>query len=427
MSSLFSSFTLPNRLKVVAWPSDEANAVAVLVLVRTGSRYETRNINGISHFLEHMMFKATKKRPTNREIVKELDGVGATYNAFTSKEYTGFYVVVDPHHIDIALDMLSDILINSTIPPEEVEKERGVIIEEINMYLDDPMRHIGDLWEKLLYGDQPAGWFIAGEKETIAAMPREEFVRYFHDQYTALNSIVCIAGNFDRSKIRKKISGYFDGTFTRLPKRKKPKTKEEQFAPNILVEQRKTDQMHLMLGVRGCSVFDPRKYALSVLEVILGGNMSSRLWHEIREQRGLAYYVSSENEFYSDSGFFVTRAGVNVSKTEETLRLMLNEYRNVAQDGIKKEELSMAKSFLAGKLHLGIETASQKASFMGLQEVLVKKVLTPKEIERNILNVSASAIKNAAKDIFKNNKLNLCLVGPVEDEEKLRKLLTFNA
>lgn len=416
---------LPNHLKVVTWPSPQAHAVAVLVLVRTGSRYETRNINGISHFLEHMMFKATKKRPSNLEIVKELDGVGATYNAFTGKEYTGFYVVVDPHHLDIALDMLSDILINSTIPLEEVEKERGVIIEEINMYLDDPMRHIGDLWEKLLYGDQPAGWFIAGEKETIASMPREEFVRYFTDQYTALNSVVCIAGNFNTSKIRKKVSEYFAKTPMRAPRRTKPKTKEEQEVPNILVQHRKTDQMHLMLGVRGYSVFNSRKYALSVLEVILGGNMSSRLWHEIREQRGLAYYVSSENEFYTDSGFFVTRAGVNVSKTEETIRLILNEYRNVAYDGVREEELSMAKSFLVGKLHLGIETASQKASFMGLQEVLIKEVLTSKEIERNILKVSPLDIKSVAKDIFKNNKLNLCLVGPVEDEERLRKLLTF--
>jgi predicted Zn-dependent peptidase len=334
--------------------------------------------------------------------------------------------VVDPHHIDIALDMLSDILINSTIPVEEVEKERGVIIEEINMYLDDPMRHIGDLWEKLLYGDQPSGWFIAGEKEIIASMPREEFVRYFHDQYTAPNSIVCVAGNFDTKDIRKKIGGYFENTPARLPKRKNPKTKEEQSTPNILIEHRKTDQMHLMLGVRGYNIFDPRKYALSVLEVILGGNMSSRLWHEIRERRGLAYYVSSENESYTDSGFFVTRAGVNVSKAEETIKLILKEYRNIAHEGVKDEELRMAKSFLTGKLHLGIETASQKASFMGQQEVLINKVLTPKEIERNILKVSSINVTNAARDIFKNNKLNLCLVGPVEDEAKLRALLTFN-
>lgn len=425
MSSLFPSFVLPNRLKVVTWPSPQAHAVAVLVLVRTGSRYETKNINGISHFLEHMMFKATKKRPSNLEIVKELDGVGATYNAFTGKEYTGFYVVVDPHHLDIALDMLSDILINSTIPEEEVEKERGVIIEEINMYLDDPMRHIGDLWEKLLYGDQPAGWFIAGEKEIIAAMPREEFVRYFHDQYTALNSVVCIAGNFDTSQIRKKVAGYFGKTPTRLPKRKKPKTKEAQTFPNILVEQRKTDQMHLMLGVRGYSVFDPRKYALSVIEVILGGNMSSRLWHEIRERRGLAYYVSSENEFYTDSGFFVTRAGVNVSKSEETVRIIIDEYRKIARDGVTDEELVMAKNYLMGKLHLGIETASQRASFMGQQQVLIEQILTPKEIERNILKVSTLDIRKSAQDIFKESKLNLCVVGPVEDEGRLRKLLTF--
>lgn len=423
--SPFRLFKLKNGIKTVTWHSPTAHAVAVLVLVRTGSRNETKDINGISHFLEHMMFKATKKRPTHIEIVKELDGVGASYNAFTSKEYTGFYVVVDAARFDLALDILSDILINSTIPPEEVEKERGVIIEEINMYLDEPMRHISDLWEELLYGDQPAGWNIAGTKEGIATMPREEFVRYFNDQYTAPNSILCIAGNFDKKAIRRKVQKYFGPTPGALPKRKMLKVREVQKAPALLVEGRTTDQMHLMLGVRSYNVFDPKKYALSLLEVILGGNMSSRLWHEVREKRGLAYYVSSDSEFYTDCGFFVTRAGVNVTKAEETVKIIVKEYRKIAREGVTDDEILMAKNYLRGRLHLGLETASQKASFMGLQEVLIDKVLAPKEIERNILKVRTKDVQKIAREIFKNNKLNLCMVGPVENKERIKKILTF--
>ncbi|KKU36554.1 MAG: Processing protease [Candidatus Azambacteria bacterium GW2011_GWF2_46_32] len=265
---MFHKTTLKNGLRVITVPMKDVRSVTVLVLVGTGSKYETREINGLSHFLEHVMFKGTKKRPTALQISTELDRVGAEHNAFTGDE-------ADFNHLDLALDIVSDILINSTFNPKEIERERGVIIEEINMYNDMPSRYTGVLFDRLLYGDQPAGWEILGKKEVISKLKRPELVQYFQNQYVADNIVVTVAGKFDEKNILNKIEHYFSKVRIGEPK-SKPPVVEKQSKPENLVFYKKTEQTHFCLGVRAYNVFDPRKYALSVLSSTGSGLRSEK-------------------------------------------------------------------------------------------------------------------------------------------------------
>ena len=278
---MFKKTTLKNGLRVLAIPMPNTKTVTVLILVGTGSKYETKEINGISHFLEHMFFKGTEKRPTSEEIVKDMDRIGGEYNAFTSKETTGYFAKVDAKHLDLALNWISDIFLNSKFDEAEIEKEKNVILEEINMYYDLPMNYIGILWEQLLYGDQPAGWPVWGNKEVISNLKRDNFLQYLKFHYSANNSLVCVAGNFNEANIVQEIEKYFSRLNGRDFKNKE-KVKEKQDKAKLLVYVKKTDQTHLCLGVRGYNLFHPDRYVLSVLGVILGGFMSSRLFQEVR-------------------------------------------------------------------------------------------------------------------------------------------------
>lgn len=280
---MYKKTTLKNGLRIITVPMKNTRAITVLVLVGTGSKYETKDINGISHFLEHMFFKGTKKRPNTLKIAEVLDKVGGAYNAFTEKEFTGYWAKVDSKHTDLAIDWVSDNFLNLKIEEKEIKREKGTIIEEINMYLDTPMLHIGDLWEKLLYGDQPAGWLIIGEKEIVKRLKRKHFLDYSKNHYTAKNTIICVAGNINSRTVERKIKDYFKNIRTISPK---PKLKviEKQNKPQSLILFKKTDQTHLALGVRGYGLFSPKKYAQALLATILGGFMSSRLFISIRER-----------------------------------------------------------------------------------------------------------------------------------------------
>ena len=422
---MYTKHTLANGLRIVTVPMKNTKAVTVLVLVGAGSEYEEKKNNGISHFLEHMFFKGTKKRPNTLAIAETLDRIGGQYNAFTGREYTGYWAKVDSKHLDLALDWVSDIFLNSNLEPQEIERERGVIMEEINMYLDTPIEHISDLWEELLYGNQPAGWPVIGRKEVIAKIKRENFINYLKEHYLAKNTVVIVAGDTEKIKSRKlKVKSYFANIKLGKPQPKE-KVIDRQKAPMVLIHYKKTDQTHFYLGTRAYNIFDERKYALGLLAIILGGNMSSRLWISVREREGLAYYISTSAEAYTDHGYLATRAGIDNNRVEKAIEIILKEYKKITQEKISEAELKKAQDYIKGNTVLALESSDAVASFAGGQEILTNKILTPEEKFAKIEAVTVDDIYRVAKDIFKPEKLNLALIGPFKDRRKFEKLLKF--
>lgn len=421
---MYKKTTLNNGLRILTIPIENANSITVLILVGTGSKYETKDINGISHFLEHMFFKGTAKRPTTLMISETLDSVGGEYNAFTSKEVTGFWAKVDKRHADIALDWISDMFLNSKFDEKEMEREKGVIIEEVNMYLDTPMAYIGDLWEELLYGDQPAGWKVIGKKENILSFNREKVLDYYKSHYSSSNVIVCISGAIKSGEAEEKIKNYFKN-IEKNQEGIKLKAKEVQSKPEILLHNKKTDQTHFCLGVRAYDLFDERRSALALLAVILGGNMSSRLFIKVRERNGLAYSIHTSVDNATDTGYLVTQAGIDHKNLEKSIELILEEYKDLRDKKITEKELQKAKDYIKGTTSLSLDSSDAQASFYGMQELLEKNILTPEEKFKKIDAVTVDDINKIAKDIFSEEKLNLAIIGPVEekDSDRLKNLL----
>lgn len=413
---------LKNGLRLILIPMESVKSVTAMILVGVGSRYETRETSGISHFLEHMAFKGTQKRPTALTISSLIDGIGGEFNAFTSKEITGFYIKSADTHLPLSLDVLSDILRHSRFEEGEIDKERGVILEEINLYEDTPLRKIGDIYEGLLYGDTPLGWDTAGKKEVIQKVKRDDFLKYLVSFYSPQNMAVVVAGSFKNSKTLSLVEKYFGGM--------KPsevlsckKAIESQRKPESLIKFKKTEQAHLCLGVRAFSYSHPDRYILSVLAVILGGGMSSRLFHELREKRGLAYYVRASNDHFLDTGTLVTQSGVDLRRVDEAVKVILSEYQKMVQKKCRREEVVKAKEYLKGHLILELEDSKGVASLFGGQEILERKIKTPEEIIGEIDRVTAEDLQRVAKEIFLNQKLNLAIIGPFRDGKKIEKIL----
>lgn len=419
---MFKKTTFQNGLRVITIPQKTAQAVTALVLVGTGSKYETKNNNGISHFLEHMYFKGTKERPTPLAVIEPLDRIGAIYNAFTSEEYTGYFAKVRSSYVDLALDWISDIYLNSLLPTKEIEKERRVIIEEINMYLDMPMLYVGELWKKLLYGDQPAGWEVIGTKENIANITRQQILNYMKLQYVAANTVICLAGKFSKVDIINKVKKYFSKIHTTNFKTKFPVV-EKQNKPQVLLYSKKTDQTHLTLGVRSYNLLHPKRFVQEVLGVILGGMMSSRLFVEIRQKLGMAYYIKTNIHSDPDTGHLVTQAGIDNKNVERAISVILREYKKISRKRIPAEELKKAKECIKGKTALELESSDAQAAFYAGQELLENRVLIPEEIYKKIDKVNQNDILKVAKDVFRPEKLNLALIGPFKDRNKFQKLL----
>ena len=418
---MFKKTSLKNGLKIITVPQKGTQAVTVLVLAGTGSKYEKKEINGISHLLEHLLFKGTKKRPTHISISEPLDRVGGIYNAFTGEDYTGYYAKVDSKHFDLALDVISDIYLNSKLDPKEIKKEKGVVIEEINMYLDHPASYVQNLWSRVLYGDQPAGRSIAGTKESVLAISRNQIFDYMKTQYTASNTVVCIAGNLSKN-VLVKTKKYF----SKIKEKniiKKPEVIEEQKKPECLIKNKETDQTHFCLGVRGYNFSHPKRFTLEVLALILGGMMSSRMFIKIREELGLAYYVRTVVSSDPDAGFLVTQAGVDNTRVKKAIVAVLDQYKIMAKTKISAKELKKAKDHFKGKMTLLFESSDAQASFYGVQELLEKKILTPDQIYAKINKVTINDVLEVGKDIFRPDKLNLALIGPFKDKTKFEKIL----
>jgi len=418
----YKKTTLENGLRIITVPSKSTQTAAVFVLVGTGSKYETKGINGLSHFLEHMFFKGTKKYPSTLKLIEPLDRIGGHYNAFTGQEYTGYWAKVDASHLDLALGWVSDIYLNSLLKEEEINKERGTILQEMNMYLDTPMSYVSDLWGEILYGDQPAGWKVIGESEIIKKVKRSDFAKYIKEHYSAKNTVVAVAGNINQSDVVKKVKKYFkpinnDGIKDKLP------TREKQNRPSSLVYYKKTDQTHLYLGFRGYDIFDEDKYALGLLATILGGNMSSRMWISVREKQGLAYYVGTGTDMDTDCGSLSTRAGVDNQKVERAIGTIMKEYKKIREKKITQSELQKAKDYTKGTSLIGMEASDEQASFYAFQELLTDEILTLEEKLDRMNKVTVDDIYRVANDVFRPEKLNLALIGPFKEKNQFNKLL----
>jgi len=415
---------LENGLRVLTAEMPGSKSATVLLLVRAGSRYETKNLNGIAHFAEHMFFKGTKKRPTAVEIASLIDSLGAEFNAFTSKEYTGFYIKAASNHLELVTEVLSDMLMNSKFDQEEINRERNVIAEELRMYLDTPMRHIGDVFEQLLFGDQPLGWDTVGTLESLANINRADFLSYNAKYYLGPNMLFVVGGDVTIEK------GYLlaERYFSTLPKKSSPsfqKVKFDQTKPALKLSYKDSEQAHLCLGVRSYPLGHPDRYKVKVLNSILGSSMSSRLFIQLRERRGLAYYVRSGVEEYHDAGYLAAQAGVEPKNINEAIKVILAEFAEIASKSVDDKELSKAKEYLKGRLILELEDSREVSTMFGLQELLERKIRTVEEIIQEIDKVSKENVREAAKKLFVEDSLNLAIIGPFKKEEQFINDLKF--
>ncbi len=418
----FKKHTLKNGLRIVLAPMHETETVTVMVMTGVGSRYETQKENGLAHFLEHMFFKGTEKRPTAMDISRELDAVGAEYNAYTGKDRTAYYAKVEARHWEVALDVVSDIFLHAKLEQEEIDRERGPITQELNMYEDMPMRHIGDLWEMHLYGDHPLGWEIIGTKENIASFQRKDFIKYLNRGYVASNVVIGVAGKMDEVQMKKEIMKRFKNIRTG----EKPQWKkivEKQSVPGVFLQHKKTDQTHMLLGVRTYPMNHKDRYVLSVIATILGGGMSSRLFMAVRERRGLAYSVHTTGESYYDAGYLATQCGIEHKNLEKTIEVILEEYRRIATEKVDTEELLKAKEYIKGKLAMGFEGSDDVVEYVITEETLHGKITTLEERRKAIDRVTVADVLRVAKDIFQNQKLNLAIIGPHIHKEALEKIV----
>ncbi len=419
-----TTIKLPNGLRVLLIPMQEQVTATALVLVETGSKYETKDKNGISHFLEHMCFKGTTNRPSQQIIAEELDSLGAEFNAFTGHEYTGYYAKVAAPYLPKVLDLLTDIYSNPLFKQEDIDQEKGAIVGEIDMYEDMPMRKVHDLFMTLVYGDQPAGWEILGPKKLVTKFTREDFLAYRKAQYVPNATTVVIAGKFDVKKATQFIAKTL-GAVKKSPKAGKLKVIDTQAKAKVLLEHKESDQTHLVLGVRSFPLSHPSYYPLAMLSGVLGGGMSSRLFQKVRTEMGLGYYVRSSSDAWTDHGVFSASAGVVNERAGEAVAAIVNEFKRLKDELVSEEELNKTKDMLAGRLILGLESSDELTEYYGFQEILRKKLATPDEVIAKMRKVTVKDIQKVAQEIFVTKHLNLALIGPWKDKKVFEKLLKF--
>jgi len=421
---MYKKTILDNSMRVITVPMKDNPTVTVLVMVEAGSKFENKEINGLSHFLEHMCFKGTTKRPGMTDIALELDGVGSHYNAFTSQEMTGYYAKADYRHLDKILDVVSDLYLNPLFPEKEIEKEKGVIVEEINMYEDLPQRKVWDIFGELLYGDQPAGWSVAGTKENVKKMTKKDFVDYRNKFYVSGATTIVVAGNFDEQKTLEDVNKIFGG-IKKEKKGSKIKTIEEQIKPAIKIHMKDTDQTHLVLGVRTFDVFDKRGKILQVLTGVLSGGMSARLFKKMRDEMGICYYVRATDEGASDCGTLAVSAGVDNKRVKEAISALLGELKRLKTEIVSPEELNKVKQYLSGSMYLSLESSDSLAEFFGGQEIMNRPIKTADEVRQEIESVTAEDVQKLAQEIFVDKGLNLALIGRFADTKEFEDLLKF--
>lgn len=414
---------LSNGLRLITIPRSGSNAVTLFVVLKVGSRHEDSRRNGLSHFIEHMMFKGTTKRANTLELSKTLDQVGAEYNAFTAKDHTAYYIKVNKSKTRLALDVLSDMLTSSKFEAAEIEREKGVVIEEINMYEDNPLMFVEDVFEQTVFGrNNPLGRIIAGPRPVIRSLNRKKVVDYYQQHYLANNAVVVLAGAVDAS-LAKNVEKYFRTWRRGRAHRNQDVKNRRQASPRLAVKYKKTEQVQLCLGFPALSYTDRRLPSLELLNVILGGNMSSRLFISIRERKGLAYFIHSSISPYEDTGTFYVQAGLDRNRVTQAVSAILEELAQVKRKGITLEELAKAKQYIKGRMALELEESSRVASWFGRQEILTRRIETPERRLKKLMAVPGSALKELAQAIFRPSRLNIACIGPLRQPSQLEKAI----
>lgn len=415
---------LKNGISLVVVPLSHTEAVTVTVLFGVGSRYESDAQRGLAHFTEHMVFKGGKAFPTPESISQAMDAVGGEFNAFTSQEYTGFYTKTASRHMRLGVELLADMLLHARIPENELEKEKGVIVEEINMYEDMPMRKVDLVLADLAFGDTPLGRPIAGTKKTVTAFTRQDFLRYREQFYMGTQCTIAIAGAASPEEAESLVERFFGAMpegepFYPAPGALRPADQR------VRIERRDSEQTHLMLATSGYPLKHPRRYAYRVLGTILGGNMSSRLFVSVREKQGLCYYVRTHPDIYADCGLMVSSAGVDNARLPQVVAAIMAELRMIRAQPVSEDELERAKQYLLGRTMLYLEDSEQVAEFYGMQDLMEKEIEGLDEIEKGILAVSAEDVLAVARELLSEESLRLAVIGPHDDSQALEKLLTF--
>jgi len=419
---LYQKTVLDNGLRVITSTMPHAYSVCVGIFIGTGSRYESDDKAGVSHFIEHLCFKGTHRRATSKEICEVIEGVGGIVNAGTDKEMTVYWCKVARPHFSLAIDVLADMLSNSRFDPGDIEKERQVIIEEINMSLDSPQQTVDMLIDKLVWPEHPMGRDVAGTKASVSGVGREDMLRYMEQHYTAGNIVIAVSGGVSHQEAMACLKDSF-GSWHVGPPQKYLAANDRQYHARFQSEHRTTEQAHLCLALPGLSLTHPDRFCLDLLNVILGEGMSSRLFVEIREKRGLAYAIQSYVNHHLDTGSLTVYAGVDPASLSTTVSAILGELRRLKEE-IPEVDLTKAKELSKGRLLLRMEDTRSVAGWLGAQELLLREIRTVDQVVSMIDSIRADDLLRVGQELFVADKLNLAVVGPVK-EKQLEGLLHF--
>ncbi|MGB6838952.1 MAG: pitrilysin family protein, partial [Microgenomates group bacterium] len=416
---------LSNGLRVITVPMPSMESATVTIWVGVGSRFETDKIAGLSHFLEHMVFKGSKRRPSAKKISEAIDAIGGEFNAGTSKEWTNFYVKARAEKLDIAFDVLSDMVLNPLLKKGDIDREKGVILEEMAMYEDTPMVKISDYFERLIFKGNPLGRDTIGTKESIKAITRDDFERYREIHYGNNNMLITVAGGVKEGRALLLAEKYF-GELESKSKSKTKKFKSKQKEPRVKLHSKKNEQAHFILGFHASPMGAKERFVEGVLCTILGQGMSSRLFTEVREKRGLAYAVATNIDRAVDAGHIATYAGVDVKRIDEAIKVTLDEHYKLAsgRSGITKEELTKAKEYIKGHLALSLEDTKGINSFFGIRQLLLNKVETPNDVFKGVDKVTIDEVLRVSRELFVPERLSLAIIGPYKNQAKFEKLIT---
>jgi predicted Zn-dependent peptidase len=419
--SMYRVTQLQNGLTVATAEMPHMLSVSLGLWVGVGSRFEPAPLNGVCHFIEHLLFKGTKKRSA-KAISQAVEGIGGYLNAFTSEETTCFHARACHDRFDELLDVLLDMRLDSKFDPVEIGKEREVIKEEMAMYLDEPQHHVQELLNATLWPDQPLGRPITGTEQTLDAMTRDHLLGYLRDNYVPANTLIVAAGKLKHRQVVRAVARYAPRFRAAAPPRCPP-ARIDQRVPKVCLFAKKTEQTQIALGVRTCSRHDKRRYALRLLNTILGENMSSRLFQVVREDRGLAYSIYSTPSFFGDSGDLVISAGLDTGNLTQTLRLIMRELRRIREAAPSAAELRRARDYVIGQIDLSLESTDNQMNWLGEQLLGYGRIFQPGEVKRRLREVTAGEIRAVACDFFRPDRLNLALVSPLNTASRVAKLL----
>jgi predicted Zn-dependent peptidase len=418
---LYHKTTLDNGLRLITSTMPHTRSVSITIFIGTGSRYESEAEAGISHFIEHLLFKGTEKRTTAREIAEAIEGVGGILNGGTGKELTTYWCKVAQPHFQLALDVLVDILFHSKFDPQDIARERQVIIEEINMSRDSPSQRVNTLIDELLWPGHPLGREVTGNKESVAALTRDAMLNYLQGQYLPDNAVVAIAGNIQHQEMVAAVSQATSSWANQQPRPGYSPYKPKE-ARHLQVETRDIEQAHLCLALPGLSLLHPQRFTLDLLNVILGAGMSSRLFAEIRDKLGLVYSIHSYVEHFLDSGSVIVYAGVEPKNLETVIKAILEQLHHLKEQ-VPQSELVKAKELSKGRLILRMEDSHNVAGWLGGQEILTQRILSLDQVISIIDAITADELKQLAQEIILGNELRLAVIGPIASDTPLEKLL----